>query len=532
MSRKLRALIVLLVGLAMVASACSSSVESDAEPEVTTPSDEDSTTSPDETLETEDEDETENEDENEGQDETDSAAPVVSIEEMEAAWAEQRQKTIDELNSGDYGLDEDDILRGPGGYEIDLSDCPKDWEDEGGVVNGNVTIGLTLPKSGRLATYSSIADGFDAYLEYVNENGGIGPDELNVTLISKNDGYDPDKTEDFVEELLQADDPFYITTLGTPNTFAVRETLNDECVPQPFVMTPHQAWGDPENNPWTTGLQLSYASEAILWGTWIEQNLDAPVTVAALVMDNDFGLAYEQSFEQFVDDSDAIESVEFVRHDPEAKTLTNEMREVADEEADVFISMTIGEHCLITIEEAGRNGIVDDSEAFFTPSVCKAIDPYMAPAGSAAEGWYVVGGGVKDNTDPQFADDPFISWMNTQLDEGGLDSQDALNATGWASNGFTHVEAMRIAAELDGGLTRTNLMLALRAMDLNHPGYLDGMSFAADGNNDAFFIEGSDISVFDVESQTWIQEGDVIDVNGQSSNCEWVRRRGCRSSDS
>ena len=35
-------------------------------------------------------------------------------------------------------------------------------------------------------------------------------------------------------------------------------------------MTGHQAWGDPDNNPWTTGLQLSYATESLLWGSWIE----------------------------------------------------------------------------------------------------------------------------------------------------------------------------------------------------------------------------------------------------------------------
>ena len=40
---------------------------------------------------------------------------------------------------------------------------------------------------------------------------------------------------------------------------------------------------------------MSYATEAILWGAWIKQNLadQLPVTVAGLVMDNDFGLAYE-----------------------------------------------------------------------------------------------------------------------------------------------------------------------------------------------------------------------------------------------
>ena len=59
---------------------------------------------------------------------------------------------------------------------------------------------------------------------------------------------------------------------------------------------------------------MSYATESLLWGSWIEANYDEPVTVAALVMDNDFGLAYEQGFDAFAEESDIIESVEFVRH--------------------------------------------------------------------------------------------------------------------------------------------------------------------------------------------------------------------------
>ena len=87
---------------------------------------------------------------------------------------------------------------------------------------------------------------------------------------------------------------FALLTLGSPNHF-VYDQINDECIPHPFVMTGHPAWGDPVNHPWTTGLQLSYSTEAILWGTWIKQNLADQLQGRWSSMDNDFGLAYERA---------------------------------------------------------------------------------------------------------------------------------------------------------------------------------------------------------------------------------------------
>ena len=456
----------------------------------------------------------------------DAVAAAGSIEELEAQWAEARAAIVADIKANGYGVT-DGIVNGPGGFTMDLNDCPADWNDLGGINDGVVTIGHTTAQSGSLAFYGNIGVGMGAYFEYVNGLGGVGPDGLQLELLIKDDAYTPSLTQELVGELLQTEDPFYITTLGSPNTFSVQGELNDKCIPQPFSMTGHQAWGDPENFPWTSGLQMSYATESLLWGNYIEQNFEPGVKVAALVMDNDFGLAYEQGFADFAENSDIIGDVQFVRHDPAAATLTNEITTLASGNPDVFIAMTAGNPCLLATQEAARAGITTSATAFFEPSVCKAVSSVMGPAGEAAEGWLIFGGGWKDNTDPQYADDVFISWMNDKLDEGGLDSGISLYATGFGQFGWTHVETMRIAAELDGGLTRSNFMIASRALRLNHPALLEGIGFGVNGAEDAFMVEGSDLSRFDATNQSWIIEGDVIDLDGQSPNCAWVPGEGC-----
>ena len=448
---------------------------------------------------------------------------AASIEELEAEWAEARAAVVERIKSEGYGVGDDGILRGPAGFEVDLNQCPSDWSETEGLVDNRILIGHTTAQSGNLAAYGNIAAGMEVYFDYVNSTGGING--MEIELIVKDDGYVATATIELVEELLQSEKPFIINTLGSPNTLAVYDNLNAQCVPHPFVQTGHPAWGDPENHPWTTAAAgMSYATEAVLWGNWIKTNMadQLPVTVSGLVMDNDFGLAYKDGFEKWADaNPDVVEEFVAVPHDPAAPTVTNEMTTVAASNPDVFISMTAGNPCLLAVQEAGNSGLTDGETVLFAPSVCKDPNAYMIPAGEVADGWYIIGGGVKATTDPQYADEPYIKFLNDTLSAAGLDTSVGLYGAGFGQHAWPHVEALRIAAELDGGLTRSNLLLALRSMEGIHPAFLDGIVFSINGNEDAYYIEGSDISIYDAANESWIQQGAAVDLNGSSPNCAW-----------
>ncbi len=461
-----------------------------------------------------------------GGDDEDEGSTATNIEELEAEWSANRQAIVEKISaglaSGEFGVGDDNILRGPGGFEADLNTCPSDWSDTEGI-GESVKIGHPGVQSGNLSAYGNMGIGWEVYLDYVNEtHGGIGG--LPIELLRRDDEYVATKTIELVEELLQTEKPLFFHTLGSPNTLAVYDTLNDRCVPHLFVATGHPAWGDPVNHPWTTSNQMSYGTEAILWGAWIKENMAdrLPVTVAGLVMDNDFGLAYEGGMEAYAEaNPDIVSEFTAVPHDPAAPTVTNEMTTIAAGDPDVFIAMTAGNPCLLAVQEAGNNGMNDGERVLFAPSVCKDPNAYMIPAGDAADGWMIVGGGVKASTDPQYADDPYISWANETLEEAGLDSSIGLYFTGFGTFAWQTVEVMRIAQDLPGGISRTNLMLASRGLELDHPALIDGISFAVDGNNDSYFIEGSDFSRYDASGESWIQEGDIVDLNGSSPNCAW-----------
>lgn len=142
--------------------------------------------------------------------------------------------------------------------------------------------------------------------------------------------------------------------------------------------------------------------------------------------------------------------------------------------------------------------------------------------------WSNPGLGAIQAADANRANEPFIGFLNQNLINAGLDPLHPVMGQGCVY-GYPYVEALRIAAELPGGLTRTNFILAVRALDITHPMLIDGIGFRTNGNRDAFFIEGAQVLSYISETDWWRTAGRAIDINGQTPNCAWSESRGrCR----
>ncbi len=459
---------------------------------------------------------------------------VETIADLEEAWASERDRVIAALGSSQYGIDaETNVLNGPGRFEVDFDACPRAWEDTIGVTPTTIELAVVVPGSGPFAGFEDLALGMEAYFDYVNANGGVDGRQIELTIID--DEYDPELTQDVVDELIAPADPedptasgppFYVTTVGSPGSLRVRDDLNDACIPQPFVVSPHPAWADPINHPFTTGFQLSYTTEAILWGRWIKNELpdQVPVRVAALVMGNEFGQLYSDAFSAWADTNrDIVSEVVIVRHDPESENVSPEMAELVESNPVVFLAMTGGVACSSAVREAARLDLTESAAGLFLPSGCRQPEVYLEPAGRAGHGFWSVGGGVKSLNDPQFADETFVRFARETLTEAGLDPSRELIGVGFAQYGWAHVELLRIAASLPGGLTRSNVVLTLRGLHLDHPMVLDTVQFATEGTRDAFFIEGAEYTRYDADSASWFSQGLPLDLNGLSPACSFIR---------
>ncbi|WP_420446177.1 cell wall-binding repeat-containing protein [Candidatus Poriferisodalis sp.] len=453
----------------------------------------------------------------------------AALSNVRAAAADQRDRIVAELaaNIGDgtYGVGDDGVLRGPAGFQVDLGECPDGWDDDAGITDAQIRIGYPAALSGDIPAYAGIAAGMAAYFDWVNENDPVAG--RHVTLV---DAASPDANtqdpETAVDSILAGTNVLSLLTLRSSTALAVYDRINDLCVPHPFVQSALAAWGDPQLRPWTTGSRMSYPTEALLWGAWIETNLSAelPVRVGAVVMDNSFGRVYEDSFAAWAEANPAVVS-EFVavRHRP-AEITAEHMRTIANAEPDVIIAMTAGTTCASAMRLADSTGLASAIRsregAMLTSSICDNIEAFVAPAGRTADGWWIVDGGVKPHLDPYFASEPFIRLAYNSIEATGLDVTDPRHYDGYLL-AYPYVEALRIAEALPGGLSRTNLMLAVRALDIDHPLLREGVRFRLNGAADAYPVEASALSRFDADSQRWIVTGPVIDVDGQTPPCHW-----------
>jgi branched-chain amino acid transport system substrate-binding protein len=462
-----------------------------------------------------------------------AGAEITSIDDWEAVWAKQRAAIVKKIADNGWGWDQAaKKVTGPGGFTVDLSTCPAGWDPYEGLADGKIKLGQNMVQSGTLADYGNIGIAQKIYFDYVNGLGGITDSTgktYTIVADQRDDAYDPAKTVPIIDELLDSEKSFAIETLGSPNTMKVYDKLNQRCVPDPFVMSGHPAWGDPVNHPWVWGQQMAYNTEAILWGGLLEDRFSDKdeITVAALIMQNDFGKAYELGFTEFIKTSKLKINFEFERIEPSAPTVTNQMTTLASKKPDVFVAMTAGTSCTQAVTEAANNGMKESVTMLFMPSVCKAKSFVGKDAvggdGAASNGWWIVGGGVKDFADAKNADDPWVAFALDLLEKGGHPIADSSSLGTGFLFAWPFVEALKIAAELPGGVSRPNLMVAARTMDMTNPNLLDGLSYNMSGNDDPYPTEGSEFSIYDSAKQGWVIQTDLglIELGGKSSPCAW-----------
>ena len=134
-----------------------------------------------------------------------------------------------------------------------------------GVTEAEIKIGQTMPYRGPLSAYGVIGKTDAAYFAMINELGGVNG--RKIRLISLDDEYNPAKTFEQTRRLVEHEGvAFIFNSLGTWTNGAIRPYLNFNEVPQLFVASGAEMFGDPERFPWTIGWQPSYQTEAAIFG--------------------------------------------------------------------------------------------------------------------------------------------------------------------------------------------------------------------------------------------------------------------------
>ena len=158
------------------------------------------------------------------------------------------------------------------GWTVDTEDC-SDPDRVNAPIEGTIKIGTAMPLSGgaAAAAFEPAARGLEAYVNYANENDLVPGYELELTI--SDDQFDPALTPGAVNGLIDDGVHIFAGIIGTQNNLAVRDTLNEECIPQLNVLAGDPRFGEVADYPWTTGLLTSYEYEFGGYAQHIAENV-------------------------------------------------------------------------------------------------------------------------------------------------------------------------------------------------------------------------------------------------------------------
>ncbi|MGI9051226.1 MAG: hypothetical protein ACR2HQ_01015, partial [Ilumatobacteraceae bacterium] len=146
---------------------------------------------------------------------------------------------------------------------------------------------------------------------------------------------------------------------------------------------------------------------------------------------------------------------------------------------------------------------------------CQSIQQFMVPAGEAAANVHTLVV-LKDPSDPAYADDEGVVQYLADVGQYGPGVDPAVGnvATGYNA-AVLIVDAATRAGELEGGLTRANMMNAFWSFDLEQPLTLGGVA-RVNGIDDAYISEYGVMAEYDPAAMTYlVEEGVEIDAEGE-----------------
>ena len=269
-----------------------------------------------------------------------------------------------------------------------------------GVTATEIKIGNTNPHSGPASSYGVIATAEAAYFKMINDRGGVGGRKIN--FISLDDAYSPPRTLEQTRRLVEQEEVALVFNgLGTATQTAVRQYLNAKKIPQLFVATGADKFGDPQHFPWTMGFQPSYRTEATIYGKYLAAEKPG-AKVAILYQNDDFGKDYLIGLKEGLGASSAKMVIKEVSYETTDPTIDSQAITLQASGADVLLTAATPKWAAQTIRKIAD---LNWKPLHFMTNVSVSVGSVINPAGPEKATGLITAAYQKDNSDQQWAND-------------------------------------------------------------------------------------------------------------------------------
>jgi branched-chain amino acid transport system substrate-binding protein len=375
-----------------------------------------------------------------------------------------------------------------------------------GVTASEIKIGNTDAYSGPASAYGVIAKTETAFFRMVNDQGGVAGHKIN--FISYDDAYSPPKTVEQVRRLIEEDQvAFLFNTLGTPTNTAIQRYVNQKQVPQLFVATGADKWGDYPHFPWTMGYQPSYRTEAQIYTKYMLSK-STHAKLAILYQNDDFGKDYLAGVKDVLGDRYSSVVVKEASYETTDPTIDSQVTALQASGADFLLVAATPKFAAQSIRKVHD---LNWHPTFLLTNVSISVGSVMTPAGAENGIGIITTGYAKDPTDPAFKDDPGMSQWRAFMAKY-LPGADLTDANYVYAYGVSTV-LMQVLRQCDGDFSRANIMKqAANLHDAPDPILLPGIKVNTSPTN---FHPIRAMQLQKWSGTTWERFGDVIE--GSSS---------------
>ena len=371
-----------------------------------------------------------------------------------------------------------------------------------GVTKTTLKIGNTMPYSGPASAYGVVGKADAAFFKMVNDQGGVHGHKID--FISYDDGYSPPKTVEQARRLVEQDKvDFLFNPLGTPTNSAIERYCNHNKVPQLFVATGADKWGDYKKYPWTIGWQPSYRAEAQIYTKYmLKEKPNAKLGI--LFQNDDFGKDYPDGVRDVLAKDWGKHVVKVTSYEVTDPTVDSQITELQAAGADTLLVAATPKFAAQAIRKVHS---LNWHPMFFMTNVSISVGSVLRPAGVENALGMISGLYLKDTTDPAWDQDAgmkqFRAFMAKYLPHGDITDGGYVAAYGLC---YT----MRSVLEhCNGKFSRADVMRAATSIhDLEVPVLLPGIKVNTSPTN---YHPTKAMQLAKWNGKTWARFGAVIE---------------------
>jgi len=376
--------------------------------------------------------------------------------------------------------------------------------DTPGVTATEIKIGNTNPHSGPLSAFSVSAKLEAAFFKMINDQGGVAG--RKIKFISLDDGYSPPKTVEQVRRLVEEEQvALLFNTVGTVTNSAIQRYVNEKKVPNLFISSGADKWGDYQQFPWTMGFQPSYRTEAQIYAKYILREKPNP-KIAILYQNDDFGKDYLAGMKDVLGDK-FDKMVVTASYDTTDPTVDSQITSLRGAGANVLLVAATPKFAAQAIRKVHD---LDWKPLFFMSYVSNSVGAVIKPAGPENAIGIITAGFEMDPTDPTWRNDAGMNeWHDFMANYmPGADTSDV----GYAFAYAVSKAILQVLKQCEGDFTRENIMkqaFSLHGLEL--PTLLPDIKVNTSPTNRRP-IRQMQLEKFD--GATWVRFGDVITGGG------------------